>query len=173
MTAVRIYWNQAEAALEKSLLDNYEVPCALLHENANLYGRAPLAMPIRLVDGDDQADRAVCILNRDFEAAAELEQIPAEMPERSESSLPELREGRPWELLIIAFYFFLPAICFLRTNYPAKLSYTRAVRGEIAAVTVSHFLGWIAILFALLLVALFRHTWRSSASMQNLSDKSH
>jgi lysylphosphatidylglycerol synthetase-like protein (DUF2156 family) len=89
------------------------------------------------------------------------------------SSLAELREGRPWELLIIAFYFFLPAICFLQTDYPARLSYNRAVRGEIAAVTVSHFLGWTAILFALVLVALFRHTWRSSASMQNLPDKSH
>jgi hypothetical protein len=98
---------------EKTLLDNYEVPCALLYENANLYGRAPLAMPIRLVVRDDQADWAMCILNGDFEAAAKLEQIPAEMsPEGSESSLPGLPEARPWELLVIAFYFFLPAICF-------------------------------------------------------------
>jgi hypothetical protein len=173
MIAIRTHWNPAEAALEKSFLDNYEVPCALLHENANLYGRAPLAMPIRLVVRDDQADWAMCILNGDFEAAAELEQIPAEMPPAdSESSLPGLREGRPWELLIIAFYFFLPAICFLQTDYPAKPSYDRAVRGEIAAVTISHFLGWIAITFALLLLAVFRRIWRSSASLQNPSDKS-
>jgi hypothetical protein len=146
--------------LEKTLLDNYEVPCALLYENANLYGRAPLAMPIR----GDQADWAMCILNGDFEAAAKLRQTPAEMPpEGSESSLPGLPEARPWELLVIAFYFFLAAICFLRTEYPAKFSYNRAVRGEIAAVTVAHFLGWLAIAFALLLLALFRRISRSSA----------
>jgi len=49
MIAIRAYWSQAEAALAKSVLDNYEIPCALLHENANLYGRAPFAMPVRLV----------------------------------------------------------------------------------------------------------------------------
>ena len=131
-------------------------------------------MPIRLVVRDDQADWARCILNGDFEAAEKLEQTPAEMPpEGSESPLPGLPEVRPWELLIIAFYFFLPAICFLRTDYPAKFSYNRAVRGEIAAVTVAHFLGWLAIAFALLLLALFRRISRSSAPIQNPSDKSH
>jgi hypothetical protein len=55
----------------------------------------------------------MCILNGDFEAAAKLEQIPVEMsPEGSESSLPGLPEARPWELLVLAFYFFLPPICF-------------------------------------------------------------
>ena len=170
MIAIRVYWNPAEAALEKSVLDNYEVACALFHENANLYGRAPMAMPIRLIVRDDQADWALCILNSNFEAATALEQIPEEMPpDGGESSFSGLRGGKPWELLIIAFYFFLPGICFLQTHYPAKLS--RAVRGEIAAVTVSHFLGWIAITFALLLLALFQRSWRSSASMQNPSDK--
>jgi hypothetical protein len=131
-----------------------------------------MAMPIRLVVRDDQADWAVCILNGNFEAAAEFDQIAGEiLPECSESSLSGLREGRPWELLIIAFYFFLPAICFLQTHYPAKPSYRRAVRNEIAAVTVSHFLGWIAIMFALLLLALFWRGLRSSASMQDPLDK--
>jgi len=172
MIAIREYWNPAEAALEKSLLDNYEVACSLFYENANLYDRAPMAMPIRLVVRDDQADWAICILNGNFEAAAEFEQIPGEMlPEGSESSLSGLGEGRPWELLIVAFYFFLPALCFLQTHYPAKPSYNRAVQGEIAAVTVSHFLGWIAITFALLLLVLFGRSWRSPASMQNLSDQ--
>jgi hypothetical protein len=85
MIAIRVYWNPAEAALEKSLLDNYEVACSLFHENANLYGRAPMAMPIRLVVPDDQADWAICILNGNFEAAAEFEQIPGEMPPEGSS----------------------------------------------------------------------------------------
>jgi hypothetical protein len=170
MIAIRTYWNPAEAALGKSLLDNYDVGCVLFHENANLYGRAPMAMPIRLVVQEDQADWAVCILNGNFEAAAALEQISTEMPaEGDESSSPGLREGRPWELLIIAFYFFLPAICFLQTKYPTRLSHTRAVRGEIAAVAVAHFLGWIAITFALVLFVLFQRSWRPSLS--NTSDK--
>jgi hypothetical protein len=115
MISIRTYWNPAEAALGKTLLDNYEVACALFHENANLYGRAPMAMPIRLVVREDQADWAMCILNGNFEAAAALEQIPTEMPaERDESSLPGLREGRPWELPIIAFYFFLPRFVFYK-----------------------------------------------------------
>jgi hypothetical protein len=122
MIAIRTHWNPAEAALEKTLLDNYEIPCALLYENANLYGRAPLAMPIRLVVRDDHADWAMCILNGDFEAAAKLEQIPAGMsPEGSESSLPGLPQARPWELLVIAFYFFLPAICFFADRLPSQI----------------------------------------------------
>jgi hypothetical protein len=172
MIAIRVYWNSAEAALEKSLLDNYEVDCALFHENANLYGRAPMAMPIRLVVRDDQADWAVCILKGNFEAAAELDELAKEMfREGNESSLSALRKGRPWELLIIAFYFFLPAICFLQTQYPTKPPYSRAVRGEIAAVTIAHFLGWIAIMFALLLLTLFGRNWRAPATIQKGSDK--
>jgi hypothetical protein len=167
MIAIRVYCNPADAALEKSLLDNYGLACALFHENANLYGRAPMAMPIRLVVRDDQADWAECILSGNFVAAAELEQIPAEIPpEESESSLAALGADRPWELLIIAFYFFLPGLCFLQTHYPAKLPHSRAVRGETAAVTVAHFIGCIAITFALLLLVLFRRSWRSSASLQ-------
>ena len=172
MIAIRTYWSPAEAALEKSLLDNYEIPCALFYENANLYGRASLAMPIRLVVRDDQADWAVCILNGDFEAAAEVEQISATMTAAPDStSLSGREKDRPWELLVIAFYFFLPAVCRLHAEYPARMSYNRAVRGEIAAVAVSHFLGWLAITFALFLVALFRYAWRSAAATQSLLDQ--
>ena len=172
MIAIRVYWNPAEAALEKSLLDNYEVACSLFHENANLYGRAPIAMPVRLVALEDRAEWAAYVLSGDFEAAAKIEEIAAEMtPSPVEGALPGLVKDSPWELLMIAFYFFLPGICFLHTEYPVKLSYNRAVRAEIAAVTIAHFLGWIAITFALLLLVLFGRNWRSPASMQNLSDQ--
>lgn len=171
MIAIRWYWSQAEAALGKSLLDNYEVLCVLLHENANLYGRAPLAMPVRLVVSEDEADLAACILNGDFEAAAKLEQIGAKMTTVSREMPPlKPQEERPWELLIIAFYFFWPGICFLQTHYPTKVSYSRAVQREIAAVAISHFLGWIGIAFALLLLALFRYAWHSARSTQSRSD---
>ena len=142
MIAIRAYWSQAEAALAKSVLDNYEVPCALLHENANLYGRAPMAMPVRLVALEDRAEWAAYVLSGDFEAAAKIEEIAAEMtPPPVEGALPRLVKDSPWELLMIAFYFLLPGICFLHTEYPTKLSYNRAVQREIAAVAIAHFLG--------------------------------
>ena len=171
MIAIRAYWGQAEAALAKSVLDNYEVPCALLHENANLYGRAPIAMPVRLVALEDRAEWAAYVLSGDFEAAAKIEEMAAEMTlSPVEGALPGLVKDSPWELLMIAFYFFLPGICFLHTEYPVKLSYNRAVRAEIAAVTIAHFLGWIAIAFAILLVALFWYALRSPAGTQTSAE---
>jgi hypothetical protein len=167
MIAIRTYWSQADAALAKSVLDDYQVPCALLHENANLYGRAPFAMSVRLVAVEDRAEWAAYVLSGDFEAAARIEEIAAEVTSPSvEGAPPRPVKDSPWELLMIAFYFFLPGICFLHTEYPAKLPYNRAVRGEIAAVAIAHFLGWIAIAFALLLVALFWYALRSPAGTQ-------
>jgi hypothetical protein len=171
MITIRAYWSQAEAALAKSVLDNYEIPCALLHENANLYGRAPFAMPVRLVAVEDRAEWAAYVLSSDFEAAAKIEEIAAEMPPpRIEGASPGLVKDSPWELLMIAFYFFVPGICFLHTEYPAKLSYNRAARAEIAAVVIAHFLGWIAIAFAILLVALFWYALRSLAGTQTSAE---
>jgi hypothetical protein len=169
MIAIRAYWTQADAALAKSVLDNYDVPCALLDENANLYGRAPFAMPVRLVALEDRAEWAAYVLSGDFEAAAKIEEIAAEMtPPAVEAASQKLVKDNPWELLMIAFYFFLPGICFLHTEYPAKLSYNRAVRREIAAVTTAHFLGWIAVAFAILLVVLFWYALRSPANSRGV-----
>ena len=51
MVTLRAYSNPAEAALAKSLLDDYNILCSLADENAYLYGGAPFAMPIRIVFG--------------------------------------------------------------------------------------------------------------------------
>jgi len=49
MVAVRAFWSPAQAALAKSLLDNHEIPCALLDENSRVYSRGgQFAVPIRL-----------------------------------------------------------------------------------------------------------------------------
>ncbi len=37
MVTVRTYWSLAAAALAKSVLDNYEIDCTLLDENASRY----------------------------------------------------------------------------------------------------------------------------------------
>jgi hypothetical protein len=162
MVTVRTYWNPAEAALAKSLLDNYEIQCALLHENANLYSRAQFAVPIRLIVNEDQAARAIHILNDDLEKAAEIE-VSEEVAETSiESTMsPEISNQNPWELLVIAFYFLVPAICVLGAKFPTLAAGSRA-RYYIARATVTYFLSWLAVAFAIVLVVFYFLVRRSS-----------
>jgi hypothetical protein len=61
MVTLRTYSNPAEAALAKSLLDDHKIFCSLADENVNLYGGGPLAMPIRLLVAEDQAEEAARI----------------------------------------------------------------------------------------------------------------
>lgn len=62
MVTLRTYSNPAEAATAKSLLDDHKIFCSLADENVNLYGGGPLAMPIRLLVAEDQAEEAARIL---------------------------------------------------------------------------------------------------------------
>jgi len=115
MIAIRAYWSQAEAALAKSVLDNYEIPCALLHENANLYGRAPFAMPVRLVAVEDRAEWAAYVLSSDFEAAAKIEEIAAENASTScRGGVTGACEGQPLgaandSILLLRTWYLFPA----------------------------------------------------------------
>jgi hypothetical protein len=166
MVTLCTYWKPVEAALAKSILDNYDIFCALAHENANLYGGGPLAMPIRLLVDEDQTGRAICFLHGNVEAAAEIElrtRIAASGPEVDSSR--EIANANPWELLVIAFYYFLPGICALQTKYPTVIAENQLkTRREIAAVTVFHFLGWLGLVFAIALVAIYFYLSRSERS---------
>jgi hypothetical protein len=62
VVTIRTYSNPAEAAMGKSLLDSQDIFCRLADENVNLYGGGPLAMPIRLVVAEDQAQEAIRVL---------------------------------------------------------------------------------------------------------------
>lgn len=163
MVTVRTYWNLAEAALAKSLLDNYEIFSALFHENAFLYGRAPFAMPIRLAVDERKADQALCVLSNDLERAAQIElsEPSGALPIERRAPL-EITNHNPWELLVLAFYFLLPGICVLRTKYPVVVANSLWIRREIAAVAIFHFLGWLALGFAAFLIALYFRLRRSS-----------
>src|SRR5438128_5218301 len=165
MVTVRTYWNPRTAALAKSLLDNYEIPCALLHENANLF--YPFAMPVRLLVEDDQADQAIQILNGNLERAAEIETSKAanEISVASETAR-EIANRNPWELLVLAFYLLVPAICVLRTKFPTLAAGSRA-RYFIARATVTQFLSWVAVLFAAVLVVSYFRVRRSSLKSQS------
>ena len=74
MVTVRTYWSRDRAVMAKLLLEEYDVSCALIHENANNF--YPFAMPVRLIVTEDQVDRAIRILDgnlADIDEAAENE----------------------------------------------------------------------------------------------------
>ena len=161
MVTVRTYWNQAEAALAKSLLDNYEIFCALIHENANLYGSAPIAMPIRLVVDEIQAEHAIWILRGEPERAAEADTTLTGYSPTDKEPPPDLTSRNPWELLVISFYFLLPGLCVLRTKYPAMVGTRMRLPYAIAAVSILHLLGWVGILFAISLIVAYAYVRRA------------
>jgi hypothetical protein len=156
MVTLRTYWTAAEAALAKSLLDNYEIQSALLHENSSLYSEGgQIATPIRLIVADQEAHRANLLLHGDFEKAADLE-LAEEMGEDevSEPQPTAVPDRNPWELLIIAFYLLVPAVCLIVTKFPQNVG-GRWATYYIAYATITHFLAWVGFLFAACLMALY------------------
>jgi hypothetical protein len=166
MVTVRTYWSLAEAALAKSVLDNYETPAALLDENASLYSRGgQFAVPIRLVVDEAEAERAAHILSAEFEKADEIESKEA----AANVSVGDQKNANrnPWELLMIAFYLLVPAICLITTNFP---SYVTGHWGGyyVARATVAHFLSWLAAIVAVLLIIAYFRVRRSSLKSQTV-----
>jgi hypothetical protein len=153
VVTVRIYLNLVQAQLAKSLLDDYGIFCALWHENAHLYGRAPFAMPVRLCVDEDQAEQAIHILAGDLERLAQIEKDEGASP--AGITAGGLRDRTPWELLAIAFYFLLPAICVLQIRYPVVVGASAGAHYVITRLTVAHFFGWLAIAFAALLIVTY------------------
>ena len=119
MVTLRTYSNPAEAAMAKSLLDDHKIFCSLADENMNLYGGGPLAMPIRLMVDEDQAEEAARILEtkgpelpEDFDPGPAIE-TPGNKEKINEQILSEMRglyHANQWILvvsvvvLIIAVY---------------------------------------------------------------------
>jgi tetratricopeptide (TPR) repeat protein len=64
MITLRTHLNPLEAGMAKSLLDDHQIVCSLADENSNLYaGTGQIAIPIRLLVSDDQAEQARHILD--------------------------------------------------------------------------------------------------------------
>jgi tetratricopeptide (TPR) repeat protein len=96
VVTIRTYSNPAEAAMAKSLLDSRDIFCRLADENVHLYGGGPLAMPIRLVVAEDQAQEAMRVLETkgpelpvDFDPGTPIEK-QSRKEEANEKILPEL-----------------------------------------------------------------------------------
>lgn len=96
--------------MAKSLLDSHDIFSRLADENVNLYGGGPLAMPIRLLVAEDQAQEAARILDTkgpelpgDFDPGNPVE-IQIRKENANEKILSELRglhHGNQW-LIVIA-----------------------------------------------------------------------
>jgi len=163
MVTLRTYWNGGEAALAKSLLDDHKIFCSLADENANLYGGGPFAMPIRLLVDEDQADLALRILDGDLEAVGDIDATGSAAVPPGEIAAPgEMLDDNPWELLAVAFCFVIPGVCVLQTKYPIVVGAGRRAGAGIAAVSIIHFLGWMAVVFGMLLAAVYLYLRRSS-----------
>lgn len=160
MVTVRTYLDGAQAAMAKSLLDDYAIDSELLDEDAHMWCRTPWAVPIRLVVDEDQAERARKFLDGDLEGAAAIQELEPQHGSTEETP-EEFVSKNPWEMLAIAFAFLLPAVCVLQIEYP-DLPRTFSFRHEFAAVDVMHFLGWVGIAAAVFFVALYFYALRSA-----------
>ena len=109
MVTLRTYSNPAEAAMAKSLLDDHKILCSLADEDANLYGGRPLAMPIRLLVAEEQAEEASRILAtkapelpEDFDSGTAAEELnPKEdINQQILSEVRGLHHTNQWILLV-------------------------------------------------------------------------
>ena len=141
MVTLRLYLNFAQAALAKSILDDYEIFCALFDENMHLY-RAPFAIPIRLMVDERQAAFAFYVLQGDLDKAAEAEARAGEM------ELVEFPSRNPWEILVVAFYYLLPGLCYVGIEGVVFRPHGLPSPYGTVSVSVAHFFGWITVGFA-------------------------
>jgi len=121
MVTLRTYSNPVEAALAKSLLDDHKIFCSLADENVNLYGGGPLAMPIRLLVADDQAEEAARILKTkgpelsdDFDPGTANEK-PSRKEDINQQILSEVRKLHhisQW-MLLLAISILVIAVCLV------------------------------------------------------------
>jgi hypothetical protein len=108
MVTIRTYSNPSEAAMAKALLNSHDIFCRLADENANLYGGGPMAMPIRLLVAEDQAQTAARILETKGPVLPDnfdpgVENVPKKtkgVDEQILSELRGLREKYQWILLL-------------------------------------------------------------------------
>jgi cytochrome c-type biogenesis protein CcmH/NrfG len=121
VVTLQTYSNPAEAAIAKSLLDDHKIFCSLADENVNLYGGGPLAMPIRLLVAEGQAEEAARILKtrgpelpEDFDAGTANEG-PSEKGAINQQILAEVRRLHHISLwmLLLAVSVLVIVVCLV------------------------------------------------------------
>jgi putative signal transducing protein len=180
------YLNLIEAGLVKSFLEAHDIFCRLFDENAHLYGGAPFAMPVRLLVIDAQFERAARILAdarrlvpedenitaipRDQETISEIDYETVE--DQPQGFEERLGSNNPWEILAIAYLFFVPGLGFLLEN--RSLILTWRVHWRPAAFIVLsplelHLAGALLIIAALFLMLLYFYMRRMIARDEQAS----
>jgi hypothetical protein len=161
MVTLRTFPTQASAALAKSVLDDHNITSSLADENSSLYGGAPLAMPVRLLVAEEQAEEAAYILDKGGRDHAD---VPAGVDDQPAAIQPAA--SNPWELLVMALLVGLPGIVLLLQKHdlvliaPSRRMSRRAI--TVLSPTKVHFLGAAVIVVALSLVALFFYLRRTA-----------
>jgi cytochrome c-type biogenesis protein CcmH/NrfG len=114
--------------MAKSWLDSHDIFCRLADENVNLYGGGPLAMPIRLLVAEDQAEEAARVLEtKGPELPADFDPgTPLEMQTRKEdandkilSELRGLHHGNQW--LVVIGVMGLAILLYLAFGTPREI----------------------------------------------------
>lgn len=180
MVTLRAFSNPAEAALAKSLLDDHSIFCSLADECAYLYGGAPLAMPVRILVPDDQAEEADHVFKNaaghftDFDPSAD-NGVQETIETASQERLPEREEqlsqrspakNNPWEILAFASFLLLPGLSLLLQKHSLGLVAWRGGRISRRSITVfspatEHVVGVLVIAVALLLTISYFYTRRA------------
>ena len=180
MVTLRRYFNVAEAALAKTLLDDHGIFCSIADENAYLYGGAGFAMSIRILVAEEQFEEASRVLDETAPALAEGVEsaVVAESVDDSATAFreePEIRQGRdlfeknnPWEILVVALLFFGPGVMLLWQKHSALMTRGRYV--TILSPENEHWCGAIAVAIALALIGLYFYTRRAIREERAASD---
>lgn len=178
MVTLRAFSNPAEAALAKSLLEDHNILCSLADENVYFNGGAPLAMPVRILVADEQAEEADHVLKNpvghfaDIEPAADgqetIETISDEglLGRERQLSPGSTARNNPWEILAVASLLLLPGLLLLVQKQGLILVAWRGGRISRRATTIfapatAHLFGALVIAVSLLLTVLFFYTRRA------------
>lgn len=115
MITLRTYLNPLEAGMAKSLLEAHQIVCSLADENSNLYaGTGQIAIPIRLLVADEQAEQARHILDDprpplpdDFDPGRGATDIAVNANQEMVSELGKLRQTNRWIAFGVIAVFLL------------------------------------------------------------------
>jgi hypothetical protein len=170
------YFNFAEAALDSTLLNDYEIRCSIFDEHAHRSIGLFFAVPTRLMVPKQQFHRAAQIL-----AYAKTLPVPADdaAPHDDQASVrvikifgedqvePEEVEepNNPWEILAIAYLFLVPGIGFLLERLPLMLfaGGRRGNRYLVLSPFDLHLIGAVLICIGLLLTVSYFYTRQAIA----------
>jgi hypothetical protein len=181
MVTLKRYLNLSHAGLAKTFLDDHNISCALLDQNAHLYAFAYLAIPVRLVVSDAQLERAARVLSHserllaldqegsslvpfDEQEIADLDEETDAETEQEESG-GESERNNPWEILAIGYLFLVPGLGFLLEWRPLILQVGKVYRNRSHAFLIFsslelHAVGTLLITAALLLALFYFYVRR-------------